>query len=114
MLTVLLVFVYYFFSSIGIAMAKQGKLPAGLGVWAANLIFTGIGVMLLRQAAMGDVSIRGTALVRVFQRPWCGIGAPFCPSVFRSAAARGERDSQAGGLDVGVCATPEQPFSADF
>ena len=85
-LTVLLVFVYYFFSSIGIAMAKQGKLPAGLGVWAANLIFTGIGVMLLRQAAMGDVSIRGTALVRVFSAPGVALERRL-PKRFRSAAA---------------------------
>ncbi len=85
-LTVLLVFVYYFFSSIGIAMAKQGKLPAGLGVWAANLIFTGIGVMLLRQAAMGDVSIRGTAVVRVFSALGVALERRL-PKRFRSAAA---------------------------
>jgi LPS export ABC transporter permease LptF/LPS export ABC transporter permease LptG len=65
-LTVALVFVYYFFSSVGVALAKQGKLSAGLGVWSANIIFAGIGILLLRQAAMGDVSVRSTALVRLF------------------------------------------------
>ena len=64
-LTVALVFVYYFFSSVGVALAKQGKLPAVVGVWAANVIFTVIGVLLLRQAAIGDVSVRGTAVIRL-------------------------------------------------
>ncbi len=65
-ITVALVFVYYFFSSIGVALAKQGKIPAGLGVWAANIVFTVVGILLLRQAASGDVAPRGTALVHAF------------------------------------------------
>jgi len=63
-LTVALVFVYYFFSSVGVAMAKQGKLPAGIGVWIANIVFSIVGFLLLRQMARGDVGMRGTALVR--------------------------------------------------
>jgi LPS export ABC transporter permease LptG/LPS export ABC transporter permease LptF len=63
-LTVALVFVYYFLSSVGVAMAKQGKLPAAAGVWIANMAFAIVGLLLLRQMARGDVGIRGTALVR--------------------------------------------------
>jgi LPS export ABC transporter permease LptF/LPS export ABC transporter permease LptG len=88
-LTVALVFVYYFFSSVGIAMAKQGKIPAGLGVWAANLIFSAIGVVLLRQAAMGDVSIRGTALVRMFSSLGVALERRL-PARLRSAGAETE------------------------
>lgn len=65
-LTIVLVFVYYFFSSVGVAMAKQGKVSAGVGVWTANVVFTIFGVLLLRQASIGDVSARGTALIRAF------------------------------------------------
>ncbi len=67
-LTVGLVFIYYIISLIGIAMAKGGKIPPSLGVWAADIIFTGIGVLLLRQAASGDVTLRGTALMRAVSR----------------------------------------------
>ncbi len=35
--TILLVFVYYFLSSTGIALGHQNKLPAFLAVWSANL-----------------------------------------------------------------------------
>jgi LPS export ABC transporter permease LptF len=37
--TILLVFVYYFLSSTGIALGHQNKLPAFLAVWSANLLF---------------------------------------------------------------------------
>ena len=53
-LTVALVFVYYFFSSVGVAMAKQGKISPFLGVWAANVIFAMVGVVLLRQSSRGE------------------------------------------------------------
>jgi LPS export ABC transporter permease LptG/LPS export ABC transporter permease LptF len=53
-LTVALVFVYYFFSSVGVAMAKQGKISPFIGVWAANVIFAAVGIFLLRQASRGE------------------------------------------------------------
>ena len=46
-LTILLVFVYYFLSSVGIALAKNGKLSPFLGVWGANLLFATAGALLL-------------------------------------------------------------------
>jgi LPS export ABC transporter permease LptG/LPS export ABC transporter permease LptF len=64
-LTVGLVFVYYFFSSVGVAMAKQGKIGPGLGVWTANFVFAVLGALLLRQASKGDVTLRGAAFMRV-------------------------------------------------
>jgi LPS export ABC transporter permease LptG/LPS export ABC transporter permease LptF len=51
--TILLVFVYYFLSSTGIALGRQNKLPAFLAVWSANLLFAGAGVFLLWQIATG-------------------------------------------------------------
>ena len=36
-LTIVLVFVYYFLSSTGTALARQNKLPAVVGVWLANV-----------------------------------------------------------------------------
>jgi LPS export ABC transporter permease LptG/LPS export ABC transporter permease LptF len=52
-MTLLLVFVYYFLSNIGIAFAKSGKLSPLLGVWGANILFTLFGLVLLQQMAGG-------------------------------------------------------------
>ena len=51
--TILLVFVYYFLSSTGIALGHQSRLPAFLAVWSANLIFAAAGTFLLYQMASG-------------------------------------------------------------
>jgi LPS export ABC transporter permease LptG/LPS export ABC transporter permease LptF len=46
-LTILLVFVYYFLSLLGVSLARQGKLPVWQGVWMANLFFFVCGLLLL-------------------------------------------------------------------
>ena len=48
-LTIVLVFIYYFFSSTGVALARQSKIPVLLGVWGANIIFGGFGLLLLQR-----------------------------------------------------------------
>ena len=56
-LTILLVFIYYFLSSVGVAFATQGKLSPFLGVWGANLIFALAGALLLFQMSRGGVAL---------------------------------------------------------
>jgi LPS export ABC transporter permease LptG/LPS export ABC transporter permease LptF len=51
--TILLVFVYYFLSSTGIALGRQNKLPVFVAVWSANLLFAAAGIFLLWQMASG-------------------------------------------------------------
>ncbi len=46
-LTILLVFVYYSISLIGVSLARQGRVSPGLGVWMADLVFLAGGVFLL-------------------------------------------------------------------
>jgi LPS export ABC transporter permease LptG/LPS export ABC transporter permease LptF len=46
-LTIVLVFIYYFVSIIGVSLARGGKLSPVLGVWMANIIFAIIGTTLL-------------------------------------------------------------------
>jgi lipopolysaccharide export system permease protein len=46
-LTIILVFVYYFFSLVGVSLARQGKVPPWLGVWAGNGFFLLCGLLLL-------------------------------------------------------------------
>jgi LPS export ABC transporter permease LptG/LPS export ABC transporter permease LptF len=62
-LTILLVFIYYVVSIIGVALARQGKAPPFVGVWLANGIFGICGVVLLRQMATGNAALAfvGTA-----------------------------------------------------
>ncbi len=46
-LTILLVFVYYSFSLIGVSLARQGRVSPGFGVWLADLAFLVGGLFLL-------------------------------------------------------------------
>jgi LPS export ABC transporter permease LptG/LPS export ABC transporter permease LptF len=46
-LTIVLVFIYYFVSIIGVSLARGGKISPVLGVWMANIVFGLIGVLLL-------------------------------------------------------------------
>lgn len=49
-LTIALVFIYYFASLSGVAMARQGKLPAPFAVWMANALFVVAGAYLMWRA----------------------------------------------------------------
>lgn len=72
-LTIALVFIYYFLSQIGIAFAKNGKVSPFLGVWGANLLFAAFGLALLYQMsrsgiALGLISSVGTGLNKLLNR----------------------------------------------
>lgn len=71
-LTIFLVFVYYFLSSTGMALARQQKIPVTLGVWGANLLFGMAGMLLLYQMSRGTVRFPmlrvGEKLRKVFHR----------------------------------------------
>lgn len=56
-LTIVLVFIYYFLSSVGEAFAKSGKLSPFLGIWGANLIFAAAGAFFLYQSSRGGVAL---------------------------------------------------------
>ena len=68
-----LVFIYYFLSSIGMAFARQGKLPPALGVWGANILFSLAGLLLIQQISRGGaarevVASIGNGLTKLFDR----------------------------------------------
>jgi LPS export ABC transporter permease LptG len=56
-LTILLVFIYYFLSLVGGAFAQSGKLSPFLGVWGANLLFAAAGAILLYQMSRGGIAL---------------------------------------------------------
>ncbi len=49
-LTIVLVFAYYFASLLGVSLARQGKLSPALGVWLADIVFFLGGAFLLWRA----------------------------------------------------------------
>lgn len=67
-LTIFLVFLYYFLSSTGMALAKQEKIPVVLGVWGANVLFAVAGLLLLRQMARGAVRFPAPRVLEKFRR----------------------------------------------
>src|SRR5438270_4285639 len=56
-LTILLVFLYYFSLSAGIAFARQGKLPPALGVWSADILFAFAGLFLLHRVQQSSIDV---------------------------------------------------------
>jgi len=58
-LTIGLVFLYYFLSLAGMSFARQGKVAAGPGLWAGNLIFLVGGLLLLWHADRMSLDISG-------------------------------------------------------
>lgn len=62
-LTIGLVFVYYFLSSTGTALARQHKIPAFAGVWEANFLFAVCGIVLLRQMSKGGAALSAVSSI---------------------------------------------------
>jgi LPS export ABC transporter permease LptG/LPS export ABC transporter permease LptF len=58
-LTILLVFVYYSVSLIGVSLAKQGRLSPASGVWLADFVFLVGGVFLLWQSERRPIELAG-------------------------------------------------------
>jgi LPS export ABC transporter permease LptG/LPS export ABC transporter permease LptF len=56
-LGIILVFVYYVTSLVGVALAKSGRVSPFLGVWSANIIFFAAGVLLLQQLSRGGIAL---------------------------------------------------------
>ncbi len=66
--TIALVFIYYFLSMTGTSLAREGKVPVFAGVWAANILFAFFGLLLLRQMAVGgSVGTQLAAMVSKFK-----------------------------------------------
>ena len=73
-LTILLVFLYYFALSAGIAFARQGKLPPGIGVWGADILFAVGGLLLLIRVQRSSLDVISFRAVwnDLVQKVWRG------------------------------------------
>lgn len=89
-LTILLVFLYYSLSLIGVSLARQGRISAGLGVWMADLAFLAGGIFLLWRSERRPLDIASIRTWFRFGRPKVGKanGSP-------SAALQPARESAA-------------------
>ena len=67
-LTLFLVFLYYFLSTVGIALATQGKLSPFFGVWGANIGFLAAGALLVQQMSRGGVAVTLVASANAWLR----------------------------------------------
>ncbi len=56
-LTILLVFLYYFSLSAGVAFARQGRLSPALGVWSPNILFIIAGLVLLHRVQQSSIDV---------------------------------------------------------
>jgi len=70
-LTILLVFLYYFISLSGISLGRGGKIPPGLGVWAANFVFLVSGILLTRKVDRAPIDLS------ILSEPWQKLVAIF-------------------------------------
>ena len=67
-LTILLVFLYYSISLIGVSFARQGRVSPAAGVWLADFVFFVGGVFLLWQSERRPIEL--TALRSWFSDSW--------------------------------------------
>jgi LPS export ABC transporter permease LptF/LPS export ABC transporter permease LptG len=99
-LTILLVFVYYFFSLTGVSMARQGKVTPWQGVWAGNIFFFFCGLVLLWRVDRMPIEIGSLAGL------WKSIKEKL------SAVGSGRRPIDRRGITVGL--GHKSRFSARF
>src|ERR1700674_5037373 len=70
-LTILLVFLYYSISLIGVSFARQGRISPAAGVWLADLVFLVGGVFLLWQSERRPIHL--LALLSWFKASKCTV-----------------------------------------
>jgi LPS export ABC transporter permease LptG/LPS export ABC transporter permease LptF len=80
-LTILLVFLYYSISLIGVSFARQGRVSPAAGVWLADLVFLVGGIFLLWQSERRPIEL--AAFRSWFRTSW------FRTSWFRAASSVG-------------------------
>jgi LPS export ABC transporter permease LptF/LPS export ABC transporter permease LptG len=101
-LTIALVFVYYFISLIGVSLAKQGRVSPAFGAWLANLVFFAAALFLLWQAERRPLSL--SAIRPVWKREKLPVNPP----------ANDRRHRRRDGNAFERASTRRRVFSASF
>src|SRR5580700_9663020 len=75
-LTIVLVFVYYFISLLGVSLAKQGRVGPAFGAWLANLVFFAAALFLLWQAERRPIDLSAFRLPKKRGQEQPGVPVP--------------------------------------
>jgi LPS export ABC transporter permease LptF/LPS export ABC transporter permease LptG len=102
-ITIALVFIYYFISLVGVSLARQGKVGPMFGAWLANIAFFAAGAILLWQAERRPIALSAFRLSGKRDSPSANGHVP--------AFRLGRRDS-AGAFER--ASTRRRVFSASF
>jgi LPS export ABC transporter permease LptF/LPS export ABC transporter permease LptG len=97
-LTILLVFVYYVISLVGVSLARQGKVSPWFGAWLADFVFLALAIFLLSRAEKRPFEM---ASFRAFWKR--------DPSGAQSTNSRGRRENAFDRIS-----TRRRMFSASF
>lgn len=97
-LSIAIIVFYYVMINNGEQLAVAGKIPAGLGMWAANLILLAAGIVLLRRANRDFVSGRGES--GMFARGFRALGRLIPGRRSEAGAEQEDRPSLLSRLDV--------------
>jgi LPS export ABC transporter permease LptG/LPS export ABC transporter permease LptF len=95
-LTILLVFVYYSISLIGVSFAKQGHLSPAAGVWLADFVFLVGGVFLLWQSERRPIELAGIRAwfkVSWIKSLWSKVSSPKAAAEPNGELSRAVRES---------------------
>ncbi len=106
-LTIALVFVYYFISLIGVSLAKQGRVGPVFGAWLANFVFFAAALFLLWQAERRPLSLSAIRLAWKRDQP----SASLTENVLAQERRRRRRDP-ANAFER--ASTRRRVFSASF
>jgi LPS export ABC transporter permease LptF/LPS export ABC transporter permease LptG len=99
-LTIILVFAYYFVSLLGVSLTKQGRVPPGFGVWLADIVFFLGGAFLLWRAERRPIDLS-----------WLRISV-FLRRTFKERRKEPRLDSSEGAFER--ASTRRRMFNASF
>jgi len=100
-LTIVLVFAYYFVSLLGVSMARQGKVSPAFGVWLADIVCLAVGVFLLWRSEKRPFE------VAALKANWASLKAQFQGGTLLMPTSVGEKAFERA-------ATRKRVFSAGF
>jgi len=89
-LTIALVFFYYFISLTGISLGRGGRIPPWSGVWAANVLFLIAGIVLLHRVERSVINLGS------LRELWEALRTRFTPTPRTSPVAGAKAASASG------------------
>ncbi|HLJ88409.1 MAG TPA: LptF/LptG family permease [Candidatus Angelobacter sp.] len=96
-LTIVLVFIYYFITTTGLSLARGGKVHPVFGVWMANIVFALIGMFLLWRADKMPIEIGLGSAILTQLRSWTQARFKAQEGEAKEARSKGTKDPEESG-----------------